>query len=110
MSVVTPRPAVPMVVRVLCGVAAALLGFYLCAGLLAGDIEYGICGGRMSKNCNAMHLTSPLELTTGTLHLGSLLFAMGCLALRPTFFLRKQVLVSTLLVLVVAHGLLLFLA
>jgi hypothetical protein len=99
-----------MILRVLCGAVAGLLALYLGAGLVAGDIEYGSCPGRMSKNCNATHLTSPLELTVGTLHFGALLFAAGSIALRPAFFLRKPVIVSTVIVFVAAHALLLVLA
>ena len=48
-------------------------------------------------------MTSPLELDVATLHLGSLLLAFGCLAVKPEFFLRKRVVVATAAVLVAAH-------
>jgi hypothetical protein len=92
-----------MPVRIFCAVLFVLLALYLGSGLLAGDIKYGQCAGRMSKNCNTIHLDTPLELTVGALHLGTLLFALGSLALKPEFFMRRRVLLGTLAVFLLAH-------
>jgi hypothetical protein len=58
---------------------------------------------RMSKNCNTLELTTPSELLIGLLHLGTLSFALGCLAIRPQFFLRKEVLAPTIVLFLITH-------
>lgn len=92
-----------MPVRVVLGAVAILLALFLGSSLLVGSIEYGSCAGRMSRNCNGVALTTPLELAVGTTHLGTLLFALTGLALRPMVLLRRQVLVPTIVAFVLAH-------
>lgn len=89
------RPPYGRPVQVLFGLIAALLALFLGHGLWKGDIAYGLCAGRMSRHCDALHLTAPLDLLLGTVHLGSLLFALLGLACAPRFILRKPVLLAT---------------
>jgi hypothetical protein len=98
-----PTPLFWNIVRGFSGMIFALLTLYLVNDLIDGSIEYGICGGRMSKNCNTLELTTPIELLIGLLHLGTLSFALGCLAIRPQFFLRKEVLAPTIVLFLIAH-------